>query len=108
VGACWAWPVAGGWVFVCAWDGCDVEDPLGDAGAVVCACGEPVEVLGDEDGGEADGVVVSGDFWVVGAEVVGGVCSVAGEVVVEFGDWANAAVAKTRPTAVLIRKRVLF
>jgi hypothetical protein len=33
--------------------------------------------------------------------MAGTVCSVAGEVVVEFGDWANAAVAKTRPTAVL-------
>jgi hypothetical protein len=57
---CWGWPAAGGWLFVCAWDGCDVEDPLGDAGAVVCACGELVEVLGevvvDAEGVEADGV----------------------------------------------------
>ncbi len=60
MGTCWAWPVAGGCLFVCAWDGCDVEDPLGDAGAVVCACGEPAEVLGDVvvdvEGVEADGV----------------------------------------------------
>jgi hypothetical protein len=61
---------------------------------------------------EAEGagvVVVSGAFWVVGTEVVVvGVCDVVGAVVVELGDCANAAVAKTRPTAVLMRKRVFI
>jgi hypothetical protein len=36
------------------------------------------------------------------------VCDVVGAVVVELGDCANAAVANTRPTAVLIRKRVFI
>jgi len=61
---------------------------------------------------EAEGagvVVVSGAFGVVGTEVVVvGVCDVVGAVVVEFGDCANAAVAKTIPTAVLMRKRVFI
>lgn len=116
VGACCAWPVAGVWLPVCAWVGWEVEAPLEDPGAVVCACGEDVEVLGEvvveADGVEADGVwvvVVSGDFWVAGDEVVGvWVCWVVGAGVVELGDWANAAVANTRPTAVLIRKRVFI
>jgi hypothetical protein len=49
-----------GWVFVCAWAGCDVEEPLGDAGAVVCACGELVEVPGDVVA-DAEGVEADGD-----------------------------------------------
>lgn len=70
-----------------------------------------MDVLGavalDADG--AGVVVVSGAFWVAGTEVVG-VCDgeEVGVVVVELGDCANAAVAKTRPTAVLIRKRVFI
>jgi hypothetical protein len=116
-GACWAWllaggccgwPVAGVAVFVCACVGWDV--PVGDVGVVVCARGDVVDALGAVVV-ETDGVwiVVSGAFWVAGAEVVGvWVCDVVGAVVVELGDWANAAVAKTRPTAVLIRKRVFI
>jgi hypothetical protein len=66
-------------------------------------------VLGEVVGDGVWVVVVSGDFWVAGAEVVGVcVCCVDGVVVVELGDWANAAVANTRPTAVLIRKRVFI
>lgn len=59
---------------------------------------------------EADGVwvvVVSGAFWVAVDEVVGD-CDVVGAVVGELGDWANAEVANTRPTAVLIKKRVFI
>lgn len=58
-------------------------------------------------------VVVSGAFGVVGAGVVeaGGagvwVC-VVGLVVVQFGACANAAVAKTTATVVLMRKRVFI
>ena len=87
---------------VCAWVDCDVA--VEGAGAFVCACREFVEVLGLIVV-EADGVwvvVVSGAFCVVVE------ADVLGVVVVEFGDCANAAVANTRPTAVLIRKRVFM
>ena len=61
---------------------------------------------------EAEGtwvVVVSGAFCAAGAELVGvWVCDVVGVVAVELGDCANAAVAKTRPMAVLIKKRVFI
>ena len=117
-GACWAWllaggccgwPVAGVVELVCACVGGDV--PVGDAGVVVCACGGAVDAPGAVVV-EADGVWVvagSGTFCVAGAAVVGvWVCDVVGAVGVELGDWANAAVAKTRPTDVLIRKRVFI
>ena len=54
--------------------------------------------------------VASGAFWAAGAEVAGvWVCWVClGAFVVEFGDCANAAVAKTMPTAVVMRKRVFI
>ena len=84
---------------------------------MVCACGAPVEVFGAVVV-EAEGawvfegawvLAVSGAFCAAGAEVVGvWVCVAAGAVVVEFGDCANAAVAKTRPTAVVMRKRVFI
>lgn len=70
VGGCCGWPVADVAVFVCACVGWDV--PVGDVGVVVCARGDAVDALGAVVV-ETDGVwvVVSGAFWVAGAEVVG-------------------------------------
>ena len=51
-------------------------------------------------------VVVSGACWVVVDGLGDCVCEVPGALVVEFGVCANAAVANTRPTAVVIKKNV--
>jgi hypothetical protein len=57
---------------------------------------------------DGDWVLAALGVWVAGDEVLGVcVCCVVGEVV-ELGDWANAAVAHTRPSAVPIRKRVFM
>ena len=53
-------------------------------------------------------VVVSGACWVVVDGLGDCVCEVPGALVVEFGVCANAAVANTRPTAVVIKKRVFM
>ena len=95
-------------MLVCAWAGWDV--PFEVAGAEPCACAVPGVAVVEAEG--AGVVVVSGVFWVAGpvwaVELVGvWVGDAAGAVLVP-GDCANAAVAKTRPTAVLMRKRVFM
>ena len=67
----------------------------------VCACERLSGVVLEEFEG-ACLVVVSGDFCVAGAVVDGGwVCA-------SRGDCAKAAVAKTRPIAVVKRRRVFI
>ena len=108
-GSC-GWPLPGVVVLVCACVGWDV--PVGDVGVVVCARGDVADALGVVVE-ELDGVWVeaaSGALCVAGAEVGVWVwvCDVVGAVVVALGDWANAAVVKTSPTAVLNRKQVFI
>jgi hypothetical protein len=67
-----------------------------------------VDVPGDVDVDGDWAVAALGDFWVAGDEVLGVCVCCAVEGVVELGDCANAAVAHTRPSAVLIRKRVFM
>jgi hypothetical protein len=71
---------------------------------VVCACEPPVDegaVVLEEFAGVCR-LDVSGAFWLAGA-VVDGVW-----VCASFGDCANAAVAKAKPTAVVKRRRVFI